>query len=184
MGDITLDYTERHLGVGTPPIFGATVLFDGSKGRTAATAELQSKWQDWPRFTPSAIMFRIVRDPQYPDDTNKVALQSCCNKLWGYDGIQAKIGLYQDCQINVEWVVMGEYDTSFDSPTPNANATDPYANDQQKGYSKSGVYAASRYEIQIQSWDTVSSKLPGTHDMASIVDDEASSVNVNRSNGA
>jgi len=183
LGDITMDYTERHLGVGAAPIFGATVLFDGSKGRAAATAELQSKWQDWPRFTPSAIMFRIVRDPQYPNDTGKVALQSCCNKLWGYDDIQAKIGLYQDCQIHVEWVGMGEYDTPFDSPTPNANATDPFATDQQKGYFNSGVYAGSRYEIQIMAWDTVASKIPGTHDVGAIVDDEAPSVNPNRPAG-
>lgn len=182
LGDIVLDYPERTIGVGAAPVYGAIVLFDGSRGRAAAEAELQAKWRDWPRFTPSDIRFRIVRDPGYPGDTDRVALQSCCNALWGYDDIQARIGLFRDCQIHVEWIGMGEYDEPFDSPDPNPNASDP-AGQGQKGYINSGVYAASRYEVQIFSWDTSAAKVPGLHDMAAIVDDYAPSANRNRPNG-
>ena len=182
LGDIILDYPERKLGVGATPIHGANVLFDGSKGRAAANAELQSKWQDWPRFTPSDIKFRIVRDPTALTDTNKVTLQSCCNTLWGYDDIQAKIGLYEDCQVHVEWIGMGEYDNPFDSIAPNANAADPIASGQ-KGYINSGVYVASRYEVQIQSFVTDNSKALGNHDMGALVDDYIAASNQNKANG-
>lgn len=182
LGDIVMDYPERKLGVGAAPIHGAVVLFDGSKGRAAAAAELQSKWQDWPRFTPSDIKFRIVRDPEHLTDTNRVALQSCCNTLWGYDDIQAKVGLFEDIQVHVEWMGMGEYDNPFDVAAPNANASDPFASGQ-KGYINSGVYVASRYEVQIQSFPTDNSKALGNHDMGSIVDDYIATSNQNKANG-
>ncbi|MEO6098432.1 MAG: family 16 glycoside hydrolase [Fibrobacteria bacterium] len=182
LGDIILDYPERKLGVGALPVHAATVLFDGSKGRAAAVAELQSNWQDWPRYTPSEIKFRVVRDPQFPSDTNRVSLQSCCNTLWGYDDIQAKVGLYEDCQIHVEWIGMGEYDSPFDLAMPNANASDPIISGQ-KGYINSGVYAASRYELQVQSFDTNAAMIPGIHDMASIVDQATPATNQNKPNG-
>src|SRR4051812_28657394 len=57
--------------VGAPPIDGAVMLFDGAHGRAAAAAELLANWQDWPRFTPSDIRFRLVRDPEFPDDTGR-----------------------------------------------------------------------------------------------------------------
>lgn len=182
-GPVSDPATQAGTGVGVPPIEGAIVLFDGSRGRAAAAAELQANWQDWPRFTPSDIRFRIVRDPQYPDDTARVALQSCCDTRWGYDDIQATIGLYQDCRIHVEWIGMGEYDDPYDSPSPNPNASDP-ADPDRPGYINSGVYVASRYEVQIQSWDTSASKIPGPHDMGAIVDDYAPAFNRNRPNGA
>jgi hypothetical protein len=182
LGDIVLDYPARKLGVGAAPVYGATVLFDGSKGRAAANAQLQDNWKDWPRFSPSDIKFRIVRDPQYLNDTNRVALQSCCNTQWGYDDIQAKIGLFEDCQIHVEWIGMGEYDNPYDTIAPNANASDPAASGQ-KGYINSGVYVASRYEVQIQSWDTAAAKVPGAHDMGAIVNDYTPTSNQNRGNG-
>lgn len=182
LGDFAMEYPARGIGVGAAPPYGATVLFDGSRGRAAAQAELQAKWRDWPRFTPSEIRFRIVRDPESPGDTGRVALQSCCNPTWGYDDIQATVGLYRDCQIHVEWIAMGEYDDPYDAAAPDANASDP-AGAGQKGYVNSGVYAASRYEVQIQSWDTAAAKLPGLHDMGAIVDDEAPAANRNRPNG-
>lgn len=168
--------------VGAPPVDGAVMLFDGSHGRAAAAAELQANWKDWPRFTPSEIQFRLVRDPQFPDDTGRVALQSCCNTVWGYDDIQAKIGLFQDCRIHVEWIGMGEYDDPYDIAAPNPNASDP-SGAGQPGYINSGVYAASRYEVQIQSWDVSAAKVPGLHDMGAIVDDYAPVANLNRGNG-
>jgi hypothetical protein len=182
LGDIVLDYPERRLGVGAPPVYGAVVLFDGARGRAEAAARLQADWMDWPRFTPSDPEFRIVRDPAYPNDTNRVALQACCNTLWGYDDIQAKVGLYRDCQIHVEWIGMGEYDDPYDAAAPDPNASDP-AGEGQKGYINSGVYAASRYEVQIFSWDTAAAKIPGIHDMGAIVDDYAPTANRNRPNG-
>jgi hypothetical protein len=182
LGDIVLDYPERKLGVGAKPIYGAVVLFDGSKGKAAANAELQTKWKDWPRFTPSDIKFRIVRDPEAPNDTNRAALQSCCNTLWGYDDIQAKEGIFQDWQLHVEFIGMGEYDNPYDIANPNANANDPTGSGQP-GYINSGVYAASRYEIQIQSWTTDAAKIPGAHDMGAIVNDYTPLSNQNKPNG-
>ncbi|MDB5048589.1 MAG: hypothetical protein JWO30_1660 [Fibrobacteres bacterium] len=183
LGDIVLDYPERKLGVGAAPIYGATVLFDGSKGKTAAAAELKAKWKDWPRFTPSDIMFRIVRDPEFPNDTvGHAALQSCCNTTWGYDDIQATVGIYADFQVHVEFNGMGAYDTPFDIAAPNANASDPTGSGQP-GYINSGVYVASRYEIQIQSWSTDAAQIPGAHDMGAIVNDYTPVTNQNKPNG-
>ncbi len=183
LGDIVLDYPERKLGVGAAPIYGATVLFDGSKGRTAAAAELQAKWKDWPRYTPSDIKFRIVRDPEFPDDTaGHAALQTCCNTLWGYDDLQATVGVFADFQAHVEFIGMGEYDVPFDIGAPNANASDP-SDPEKPGYINSGVYAASRYEVQIQSFGTDPAVIPGVHDMGAIVDAYAPLGNLNRPNG-
>ena len=182
LGDIVLDYPERKIGVGANPIYGATILFDGTKGRAAASAELQAKWQDWPRFTPSDIKFNVARDPQYLADTNRMTLQSCCNSQWGYDDIQAKIGLYEDCQIHVEYIGMGEYDTPIDSPTPNANPSGVKVT-SGASYINSGVYVASRYEVQIQAWDTAAASIPGAHDMGAIVNDYTPVTNQNKLNG-
>jgi hypothetical protein len=165
MGDIVMAYPERRLGVGVPPIFGAKVLFDGGRGRAAAMAELQAKWRDWPRFTPSAIMFRIARDPQYPADTNRVTLQSCCDTLWGYDDIQAKEA-HGDVQLHVEWIGMGRYDED-----ENPDAGDGSAGVSSPSYVNSGVYVQSRYELQIES----QGKSDDRHTMASLVDDHAAS---------
>ncbi len=181
VGDIILDYPARALiGVGATPPYGSTMLFDGSQGRAAANAEMQAKWQDWPRFTPSAIMFRITRDPQYLTDTTRVTMQSCCNTLWGYDDIQAKVGIFQDVQVHAEFNTMGEYDNPYDLPAPNANVADPYASGQP-GYANSGVYVVSRYEIQIQSFALTGP--PGNHDMGAIVNDYVPTSNQNRANG-
>ena len=183
LGDIVLDYPERKLGVGAKPIYGATVLFDGSRGKPAAAAELQAKWKDWPRYTPSEIRFRIARDPEFPDDTaNHAALQTCCNTLWGYDDIQATEGLFLDFQLHVEFIGMGEYDTPFDVAAANANASDP-GEAGKPGYINSGVYAASRYELQIQSFGTEPAAIPGIHDMGSIVDAYTPLANRNKPNG-
>ena len=159
LGDIVLEYPARKLGVGATPIYGATVLFDGTRGRAAAVAELQGNWQDWPRYSPSEPKFRIARDPQFPTDSSRTTLQSCCETNWGYDDIQAKAGLFADAQIHVEYIGMGAYDTpNYDPANPNPNlTTDAYIN--------SGVYVASRYEVQIQSFTTDPTKIPGGHDM-------------------
>jgi hypothetical protein len=184
VGDIVLGYPARPtIGVGARTPWGATILFDGSQGRVAANSEMQAKWQDWPRYSPSPIKFRIARDPQYLSDTNRVTLQSCCNTLWGYDDIQAKVGLFQDMQVHVEFIGMGAYDTpNYDTLTPNANAGDPMGKGQP-GYINSGVYIASRYEVQIQSWSTSPTNIPGNHDMGGIVDQFTPTSNQNKANG-
>lgn len=175
VGDIILDYPPRKLDVGATPIYGAYVLFDGSKGKAAAQAELQAKWKDWPRFTPSDIKFKLAKDPEFPNDTNRVTLQSCCNTVWGYDDIQA-LRVHGDAQIHVEWVGMGQYDTD-ENPDPGTGAggTPSYIN--------SGVYLQSRYEVQIKGWNTTPTSIPGNHDMGALVDDYAPTANANRANG-
>lgn len=180
---VLMGYPVRPIiGVGARPPWGTTMLFDGSQGRAAGITEMQTKWRDWPRFsTPSPIMFRIARDPQYLADTNRVTMQSCCNTLWGYDDIQATVGIFQDVQVHAEFIGMGAYDApNYDPVAPNANATDPFASGQP-GYVNSGVYVASRYEVQIQSFALTG--LPGNHDMGSIVDDFGPTSNQNRANG-
>ncbi|MDB5104161.1 MAG: hypothetical protein JWP91_1850 [Fibrobacteres bacterium] len=178
LGDIVLDYPPRKLDVGAPPIYGAVTLFDGSKGKAAAQAELKAKWKDWPRFSPSEIMFKIAKDPQFPDDTNKVTLQSCCNTQWGYDDIQA-LSVHGDAQIHVEFNGMGEYDA-----TEKTNAGDAIdENPVKPGYYNSGVYLQSRYEVQIRAFSQDKNVLPGSHDQAALVDDYSASANVNRPNG-
>lgn len=173
LGDIVLEYPPRRMDVGAPPIYGAYVLFDGTKGKAAAQAELTAKWQDWPRFSPSAIMFKLAKDPEFPSDTNKVTVQSCCNTNWGYDDIQAKQA-HGDAQLHVEWIGMGQYDLT---ETPDIGAV---TGKSSPGYINSGVYVQSRYEVQIESQGVSDAK----HDMASLVDDYApDSWTPNRGNG-
>lgn len=172
LGDIVLEYPPRRLGVGAPPIYGAGVLFDGTQGKAAAEAELQDKWRDWPRFTPSDIRFKIAKDPEFPDDTSRVTLQTCCETLWGYDDIQAKTA-HGDAQIHVEWIGMGEYDQT-ENPNIGPSAL------KMPGYINSGVYIQSRYEIQIESQGVSDAK----HTMGSLVDDYAAdSLTMDRGNG-
>ena len=174
LGDIRMDYPPRRLDVGAPPIYGAKVLFDGSRGRAAALAELGAKWQDWPRFTPSAVQFKLAKDPEFPNDTDRVTLQSCCNTVWGMDDIQAKEA-HGDAQLHVEWMGMGQYDQA-----ENPDSAASVQTLKGAGYINSGVYVQSRYEIQIET--------PGVsdadHTMAALVDDfPADSQTPNRGNG-
>jgi hypothetical protein len=118
-----------------------------------------------------------VKDPEFPADANRVALQSCCNRVWGYDDIQAN-AVHGDVQIHVEFNCMGKYDAN-----ENPNASDPFASPEQAGYNNSGVYVQSRYEVQIQSWTTTPDIIPNDHAMGSLVDDHAPSKNANKPNG-
>ncbi len=163
LGDVAMDYPPRRLDVGAPPVYGAKVLFDGSRGRAAAQAGLVAKWQDWPRFTPSAVKFRLAADPEFPGDTGRVTLQSCCETKWGMDDIQAKAA-HGDVQLHVEWIGMGQYDQTEDPDSAAAVQTLKGA-----GYINSGVYVQSRYEIQIETPGVSEAK----HTMASLVDDYA-----------
>ncbi|MDB5050020.1 MAG: hypothetical protein JWO30_3091 [Fibrobacteres bacterium] len=187
LGDIVLDYPPRRLDVGAPPVYGAYTLFDGSKGKAAAQAELKAKWKDWipavtgaelQKYTAARDQFKIAKDPEFPDDTNRVTLMSCCNTLWGYDDIQA-LQTHADAQIHVEFNGMGEYDNA-----ENANANDAIDETPRKpGYYNSGVYLQSRYEVQVRAFSQNHATLPGNHDIAGLVDDYAPTVNAIRPNG-
>ena len=84
-----LGYPARKLDVNAPPIYGASVLSDGTKGRAAALAELNAKWQDWPRVTPSDIKFKVAKE------------------------------VHTDVQVHVhlEWIGMGQYDETENPDT-------------------------------------------------------------------
>lgn len=156
------------VGVGVPPPPGAIVLFDGSKGIGAARAELQAKWvtwRDWPNGhegegwktsvrNASPARFEIAPDPEFPGDTNRVALKTAGKTAppgrWGYDDIEARPEFYhRDARIHVEWVAM-----------------DPEAN--------SGAYVQNRYEIQILPRGS------GIHGPGAIVDEYAPEKNPGR----
>lgn len=187
LGDIVLEYPPRKLDVGAPPIYGAYMLFDGSKGKAAAAAELKAKWKDWipavtgaelAKYTAALNQFKIAEDPELPDDTNHVTLMSCCNTLWGYDDIQA-LQTHGDAQIHVEFNGMGEYDN-----TENPNVNDAIDETPRKpGYYNSGVYLQSRYEVQVRAFSQNHATLPGNHDIGALVDDYAPSANAIRPNG-
>jgi hypothetical protein len=187
LGDIVLEYPPRKLDVGAPPIYGAVTLFDGAKGKAAALAEIAGKWRDWTPNVPAGELakynaakntFKTAKDPLFPDDTNKVTLQSCCNTLWGYDDLQATAP-HGDAQIHVEFNGMGEYDA-----TEKTNAGDAIDETPVKpGYYNSGVYVQSRYEVQVRAFSQDKNTIPGNHDMGGIVDDYAPTANANRPNG-
>ena len=182
LGDIVLDYPERaKIGLGAAMPYGGYVLFDGSNGKAAAQAELKLKWQDWlpvtegtetDKFLAAKDQFKIVKDPQFPNDTNHVSLQSCCSRAWGYDDIQA-IKTHGDAQIHVEFNLMGDYDN-----TENPNLFGTPGN-----YANSGVYVQSRFEVQIVSFEVDSTMIPDNHSIGSIVDNWAPTKNRNKDNG-
>jgi len=147
LGYIVMDYPARTLiGVGATMPYGAEIFFDGSKGKVAAKAELDTKWEDWlPKctgnnsYTAALHQFKIAKDPEFENDPNRATLQSCCDRNWGYDDIRT-IKTHGDAQIHVEFNLMGEY-----SSTENPNANDDIRESGPgAGYANSGVYIQSR----------------------------------------
>jgi Domain of Unknown Function (DUF1080) len=189
LGDIVLDYPAQILDVGAKPPYGAIVLFDGGQGKAAAQSELTEKWQDWlpmvevaeaAKYTAARNTWKIVADPKHPGDTGRVALQSCCNTLWGYDDLQSKQA-HGDAQIHVEFICMGEYDAA-----ENPNAADAFTEKPVgKGYCNSGVYVQSRYELQIYSVTTDTAVKPSDNHnwTAALVGDHIPNGNAYRKNG-
>jgi hypothetical protein len=159
LGDIVLDYPARtKIGVGAKTPYGAVVLFDGSHGPAAAAQELNAKWKPWWRFNVTGhppttqITFKIAKDPQFPSDTNRVALRTCCETVpgnWGYNDLQA-LAVHGDAQIHVEWMPMGKYDSAA-TENPDTSSTCNENDDTQNCFFNSGFFVQSRYEIQIQA---------------------------------
>ncbi|MDB5104885.1 MAG: hypothetical protein JWP91_2574 [Fibrobacteres bacterium] len=187
LGDIVLDYPARtKIGVGATVPYGSIMLFDGAHGKAEAEKEMQAKWTDWLRFTPGPIMFKIVGDPEFPGDTNRTAMQTCCPtaKSWGYDDIQAKEA-HGDAQLHIEWNAMGKYDSgSVAGENPDAKADCSESNNNQCFFN-SGVYIQSRYEIQLQSFPVgVDIATKGTsHSLGSIVNEFTPLANPHKLNG-
>lgn len=188
IGDIVLDYPSRVLDVGAKPPYGAEMLFDGSQGAAAAEKEMLAKWKPWWRFdttyqnggrrTPvTAIHFKIAKDPEFPNDANRVSMRSCCSvdNFWGYHDIQT-VKSHGDVQLHVEWMGLGEYrDDDTENPNAEANCTDVSGS---PCYYNSGVYVQSRYEVQI-----LTGPLKDNHSVGSIVKEYLPSVNPMRANG-
>lgn len=189
-GDIMGNHLLRKLGVGAPMPLGGIMLFDGSRGRAAAQTELQTKWRDWPRFTPGPIRFTLARDPEFPNDTNHVTLQTCCPSApsWGYDDVQSVIA-HGDAKIHVEWNAMGLYDSlggAGERPDADAHCSENQGGrDTARCYFNSGVYIQSRYEIQLQAFPLgLDIATHGTrHSLGSIVNEYPPLSNQHKLNG-
>jgi hypothetical protein len=183
LGDIILTYPPRVLDVGAPLPYGAIQLFDGSQGQAEAQAELDTKWGPWTTVDgtngdATGITFKVLPDPKDPGDNSMWTLQSCCHYPWGYDDLQANEA-HGDVQIHVEFNMLGEYDDD-NNPDPNADASQ---NNGSPGYTNSGVYVQSRYEVQIYSNDNRAGMLEDTHWMASLVDQKSPDSDQLRPNG-
>jgi hypothetical protein len=189
LGDIVMDYPPRTtIGLGATRPYGTIVLFDGTHGPGVANQEMQAKWRDWPRFTPSVIRFVIDKDPQFPTDTNRVTMRACCaatGTTWGYDDIQALPQYaHADAQLHVEWIAMGQYSAS-DPLNPDIGAYSASGSSSNSWWVNSGVYVQSRHEVQLQSNPLPPTTIPAnqTHYLGSIVNEFAPSSNQNKDNG-
>lgn len=115
------------VGVGTPPIAGAEVLFDGS------AEMLHAKWTYWdgPRLGASLpIKWEIVEDPVDSGKAVSTNDPAAAGGLYGAADIVTK-QKFEDFRVHVEFLI-----------------TAPGGN--------SGVYLQNRYEIQILDGDSTS----------------------------
>lgn len=114
-------------GVGTKPIPGAEVLFDGTRKM------LDEKWTYWegPRFSSSLpIKWKIVNDPVDPGTVVMSDDPAAAGGKYGAADIVTK-KTFRDFRVHVEFLVM----------QPGGN---------------SGVYLQNRYEIQVLDGDKTS----------------------------
>lgn len=112
------------IGLGAPPLAGAEVLFDGTRGM------LDSKWTYWtgPRFASSLpIKWKIVDDPVDRGSVLMTDDPAASGGKYGAADIVTKKA-YRDFRLHIEFLVMNE-----------------------KG--NSGVYLQNRYEIQVCDGD-------------------------------
>ncbi len=188
MSDIVMSYPARTMvGVGLTAPYGAKMLFDGTKGAAAGTAQLKALWHEWWRFpvsghpakdqTPAGITFKMAHDPQYPGDTNHVTLQMCCESttsMWGYSDIQEN-EKHGSVQIHAEWLQMGRPSSTTDSAdNPDSTTQCTSASSQTSNcWNNSGVYVQSRFEIQIQSNALSPTTITNCHEMGSVVNEYA-----------
>jgi hypothetical protein len=196
-------HSDAGRDVGAPPPAGAIVLFDGTRGKAAARAELRAKWVDWRDWpnghagenwrtstrNTSPAGFEIAPDPGFPGDTQRVTMRTARKTApafdkggrWGYDDIEVRPEYYHgDARIHVEWITMGQYDPK-DPENPDIAAV--YTGDRAAAhYSNSGVYVQNRYEVQILS-SPLSAPIKDPHAMGSIVNEFAPASNPGRANG-
>jgi hypothetical protein len=122
VGDIILRYPERITGVGAPPVYGAEVLFDGTRESLDANWQMwQSPWRIDQGLSATPVTWEMVDDPV--DDGQVVSTIVTHDRKWyGREEIVTKKD-YHDFQVHVEFNL-----------APGAN---------------SGVYLQNRYEIQV-----------------------------------
>jgi len=119
--------STAQVGVGTPPIDGAKMLFDGSADM------LHSKWTYWdgPRLGATLpIKWEIVEDPVDPGTAVSTNDPAADGGLYGAADIVTK-EKFEDFRVHVEFLIMA----------PGGN---------------SGVYLQNRYEIQVLDGDSTS----------------------------
>jgi hypothetical protein len=158
LGDIVLEYPPRKFDIGVKPIYGAIVLFDGTR------AMMDAEWEHWMgtyRKTnglgPTPIVWKFVADPVDAGMT----MQTCCHAQWGDEDLVTK-RKFRDFQLHVE----------FNLIAPRAGTTDP---------ANSGIYLQSLYEIQIK--DDYGLAVLGNHDAAGILNETAAPENLSRPKG-
>ncbi|HKP95389.1 MAG TPA: family 16 glycoside hydrolase [Fibrobacteria bacterium] len=148
LGDIVLDYPPRKLGLDSPPIYGADVLFPMAAGDSAATRTLfenlwvhkMNSWRTSKGMGNTPVLWKVVQEPLVAAGSPfKATLSPCCEPRngspnWGYDDIITKKE-YGDFQLHLEFNMMG----------PNNGNTDA------SGYCNSGVYVKNGLELQIET---------------------------------
>lgn len=158
LGDIVLDYPPRAFDLGVKPIYGAVVLFDGTRAR------FDAEWEHWMGtyrikngLAPTPIVWKLVPDPVDSGTT----MQTCCRAQWGDEDLVTR-RKFRDFQLHVEFNLVAQ----------RAGTTAP---------ANSGVYLQSLYEIQIR--DDYGKAVLGDHDAGGILNETAAPVNLCRPKG-
>lgn len=160
LGDIALEYPPRKFDLGVRPIYGAIVLFDGSR------ALMDSEWGMWMgtfRKThglgPTPLAWEYLKDPV----DSGMTMRTCCSIQWGDEDLVTK-RKFTDFQLHIEF-------NPVSAPRTGAGA----------GPANAGVYLQSFYEIQIK--DDYGLNPLGNHDAGGILNETAAPVNLCRPRG-
>lgn len=161
LGDITLDYPARKIGVGAPPPYGSHHVFDGTR------KTLDAEWEHWMgtyrtrnNLAPTPITWMFVEDPV----DSGMTMRTCCRLQWGDEDMVTK-RKYRDFQAHVEFNFLS---------APRVGGTHP-------GPANSGVYLQSLYEVQIK--DDYGKATLGNHDAGAILNEFAAPVNLGKPRG-